>query len=1048
MDDSGGSFGDRIRMYRRQAGLTAAELAAAAGISVRSLREVENGRLRSARAGSVRRLAEVVGIDAEERTDRPSRVSVRLLGPLTVFRAGIAVPVRSAKQRTLLAVFGLRPNEVVGTADVIDALWGDRPPASCHGLVYTYVSRLRHALGMSATEDDSGIVAHNGGYELRLSEDQLDVLRFRALTASARRADDQAEAARLYLAALECWRGRAAVENEARLADHPAVAALAQARTDVALRWAELALAAGHAEQVIELLEPLAHNDSLHEGLAARLVLALAASGRQASALTRYHEVRGRLSEELGVDPSEELRAALRTVLERGSSRHPRAGGGVQPAQLPAAPALVGRAAEAALLDALLTPRDGLAFAAIDGAAGVGKTALALFWAHRVRDRFPDGQLYLNLRGYDDAPPADPSQAVHQLLRALGVPSADIPKQRAERSALLRSRLTGTRTLLLLDNARNAEQVRPLLPGSTGCLVLVTSRNQLRGLIVRDGATRVTVHPLDTGDSAQLLSVRAGVRVEPTSALVRLCAGLPLALCLVADRAARHRITATDLAAELTGEYSAIDALSTGDGDSSTSLRTVFDRSYRTLPPASAQLFRSLGLYPGHHFTAAAAASLAGTDPPTARTLLDTLTGLHLVEMHGPDRYDLHDLLRTYAAEIAERVVGPPQRRAALGRLLAHHVGAAATIGDAGAETEITNMIATGAACRELFPEQVCALAEALWQYLDIRGFHQEALALHEHAVTAAQSLADPVTLGGALINLGRVTWRLGDYDAAIDNNEWALSVIVDVDDGTVGALAHNLLAAIYTDQSRYADAERHNHGALVLARQVGDHAAERMALDAAGSLCWHRGRFEDALDHYRAAVELAVRTGNRLGHAGSLSNTGATLVAMNRHDEALRTLREALVLAESLGHRTMQANLLDTIGLVHQQLGNYEQAIPLHQRALTISRDIGDTHLLLETLNGLGEASRLAGHTDQAIHHHDEALAMAQGAGVRHQLARADDGLGRLYLTLGQRERGLTHLRRALDCYLDIGEFKADELRTLIEDATTADNATDSNVT
>ena len=537
------TFGEELRARRIRARLTQRELAQRAGVSVRALRYIEQGKITRPRADSLRRLGEAVGLrlPAGEREPirRVERLRIGVLGRLEVGHEGRPVDGGTLKQRSLLGLLALQPNKVVSRTEIIDALWGDNPPESCHNLVHTYVSRLRKLIGATAP-----IAALRGGYPLTVDADQVDLSRFDELTARAERARarDPHEAVRLLEEALSWWRGPVLADLPAGVRQHPVATRVAARRLSAMLDYADLTIELDLASaNLVEQLRMLAREEPLHEGLHARLMLALAGSGQQAAALGMFTEIRRRLDDELGVEPGPEIKAAHLRIIRHSRTPDPEARS--VPAQLPADVAgFAGRVDSLEQLDRLVRGAErntAVVISAIAGTAGVGKTALAVHWAHRVRNRFPDGQLYINLRGYAPGSPVGPLEALTRFLRALGVPAERVPVDEEEAANLYRSRLADRAVLIVLDNAASAEQVRPLLPGSPGCLVVVTSRDRLTGLVAKEGAHRLSLDVLDQRDAHKLCASMLGadrVDAEPRAVaeLGRMCAYLPLALRIAA----------------------------------------------------------------------------------------------------------------------------------------------------------------------------------------------------------------------------------------------------------------------------------------------------------------------------------------------------------------------------------------------------------------------------------------------------------------------------------------------------------------------------------
>lgn len=746
------SFGNALRERRRAAGLTQRELAEAGGASVATIRDLEQGRTRRPRPALAGRLARALRLDAHQAAEllragqNPAQawwpghgwtaagLQVRILGPLAAWRDGVAIGLGGPRQRAVLGLLAVHQGTGLHREAVIDALWGEEPPATAVSLVQAYVSRLRRVLdpGRSPRDPRGVLLSAYARYALQATARQLDMLAFGELADRARAirsAGDAVTACGLYEQALDMWQAEPLADVDV-LRHHPAIIGLGRTRAAVIASYADAAFSAGLPDRVLPHLRELAGCDPLDEKAHAQLMIALAATGQQAAALRVYDNLRRRLDCQLGMRPGRELTQAHLRVLRQdvpcaaairntayltppaSAGRHPggipgggageapdeapggnlggnlggSAGGapggipaGQVPRQLPAAIAhFVGRTGELMHLTGLLEDAAGTAgtvmISAIGGTAGVGKTALAVYWAHQVADRFPDGQLYVNLRGFDPSgTPVTPAKAVRRFLGALGVTVTGIPADLDARADLYRSMLASRRMLIVLDNARDPAQVRPLLPGSPGCLVVVTSRNQLTSLVAAEGAWPLTLDVLTGAQAWELLARRLGTeriarQPQPLGELIRLCARLPLALSLAAACAAtRPCLPLTALAAELKDEQRRLDVLDAGDP--AASLRAAFSSSYRSLSGPAARMFRLLGVHPGPDISAPAAASLAGIPLPQARDALRELAQGHLLAEHTPGRFAFHDLLRAYAAGQAQKCEGEAGRRAALHRI-------------------------------------------------------------------------------------------------------------------------------------------------------------------------------------------------------------------------------------------------------------------------------------------------------------------------------------------------------------------------------------------
>jgi DNA-binding SARP family transcriptional activator len=606
---------------------------------------------------------------------------VDVLGPLDVRAAGRRVAISGGRSAVLLATLAMSAGQTVTVEILADHLWREEPPERVRASLQSQVFRLRRALGPET------IRTRPSGYMLDIEPDRVDVLRFRRLVAEATGVEDAAWTRRLLDEALRMWRGEPLSGLTSSAFDHDEVPRLQDERLAALQRRVDLDLAAGrHAELVGELREEV-NRHPLREPLWHRLITALSRSGRQADAIEAYHRVREHLRDELGVDPSADLQQLYHQLLagETAGAGGPSAMASIAPPrpvpmQQPAdIHRFTGRRDELAALDGLLArqPPD-LATSlvvALVGSAGAGKTALAVHWSHQVGGRFAGGQLHVDLHGYDPAAPAEPATALDSFLRALGTPPEQIPAGLDARSAMFRTVTTGRGLLVVADNARDSDHVRPLLPGP-GNLLVVTSRSQLRGLIARDGAHRVTVGQLTAADAVALLtrvvgSGRTAAEPEAVAGLVERCDRLPLALMIAAERATRQPdVPLTGLLEELHDERSRLDSLTTGE-DIASDIRAVLLWSYGHLAPDVALSFRLLGLHPGSAgCSLGEAAAVLGLSPRVAREHLDRLVAVHLMEPRHPDRYTFHDLIRAYAAGRARDEVAGGEREAAGTRLL------------------------------------------------------------------------------------------------------------------------------------------------------------------------------------------------------------------------------------------------------------------------------------------------------------------------------------------------------------------------------------------
>ncbi len=877
-------------------------------------------------------------------------LTVELLGPLRVTVAGRPVELPAGRLRALLAVLALSAGRTVPTDRIATAVWGADACGDPRANVRTNVRRLRRALG---TAGELLIAARPGGYLLATEPDHVDALRFgRLLDEAAAQLDPTAERSRL-AAALALWRGTPFDGIRSDRLDQAHTPALQDRYLTAVERRIDLDLASGARPDPAELAE-LAERHPLRESLSARLLRALESAGRPAEALERYETIRRRLADELGADPSQEMRQVHADLLAGGAT--PR--GHAVPRQLPAAvDGFAGRKAEVAALDALLTGADPAGrrsplIAVISGTAGVGKTTLAVHWAHRIAGRFPDGQLHIDLRGYDPSgEAAQPAAAIRDLLEALQVPAHRIPDGPAAQAGLYRSLLAGRRMLVLLDNARDADQVAPLLPGASGCLVVVTSRDHLAGLVVAYGAHPVTLDLLPSDEAAQLLARRLGtarIGAEPAAVaeIIRRCAGLPLALAIVAARAAiRPAHPLGVLADELR------DALGAMEG--TVDVRAIFSWSYEALgDETAARLFRLVaGLHPGPGCTTTAAASLTGIPVRRVRAPLAGLTRVNLLVEPDPGRYTCHDLLRAYAAELC--AAHDPDRDAARHRLVDHYVHTAyaaalhlhfpgqfgtstpaaplpgVSVGDIAGPGEAMAWFTTERpallACLRLAAElrldrQLCHLARALFVFLHRRGRWHERAETQRAAAAAAHRLGDPVE----------------------------------------ETCAHRNLAVALADLGRFGDAHRHLD--IALERSRDDPAGQAWTHYHRDLVCVIQGREAEALAAARRAHALFHEVGDEVGQAIALTDLGWYHGRLGDHDVALDLCEQALVLHQKLGNRPHEGHAWSCLAEIHLRRGDPASAVPCHCQALDLFREVGDLYAEASTLAHLGACHHVAG--------------------------------------------------------------------------------------
>lgn len=907
-------------------------------------------------------------------------VLIRLFGSVEVLSSDGWRRGGPSKQACVLASLALAARTPVGIDVLAHRIWGGDPPAGMRNVIYGHITRLRRLL------DEHDVELRRVGrseYQLDVASDQVDVLRARTLAAEAREEQRHGEAARAvehWRLAADLWRGPAlagingawAVRTARKLRDeHVAVLA--------GLSECELLL--GRYEAVVSRLETAVDEYPLAENLIEPLMIALYRSGRVSEALDRYEDSRRRLREQLGNDPGQRLRDLQRRILRQDpdlltvsdvpdhraavSDRTTGAGspGAIAvPAQLPAGlSGFVGREQAIATLDSLVTGDD-VPIATISGMAGIGKTALAVYWAHRVAGSFPDGQLYVNLRGFDPSDqPVEPAEALRGLLYALGVPPERVPPGHGPQLGLFRTMLAGRHLLLVLDNARDEEQVRSLLPGAPGCLVLVTSRNRLPGLVTTHGARPLLLDLFSTDEAHRLLERRVGAErlaaePEATRATVEQSGRLPLALAVVAARAVTlPKARIAGLAHELRSMRSTLDRFATTD--ETTDMRAVFSWSYRLLGEPAARLFRLIGLHPGPDISVDAAVSLAGADESSIRKSLAELAGAHLLTEQSPGRYACHDLLRAYAAELV--TAAADDRRAATLRMVQHYAHSA----------RVGALLLNPA--RDLDEPGPRSPGVTVWEPRTLQAaldwFHAEhsvLLSVLELAVAAELNRL------AWLLATAMVTFldRQGYWHELVSTQRTAVTCARLIDDRPALARAHGNLGRAYGWLRRFDEAIAELHHALRLYRDAGDASGQARIHQQLGVMLANQDRREEAIEQARLALTWSEVAGDDTAAAFAHNSLGWNLAQLGRYDEALGPCERALRISRGIGRRAAQAAAWDSLGYINHHLAEQEQALSCYQQAIEVRRQLGDRRGEATSLTGFGDVEATIGDTVAAV--------------------------------------------------------------------------------
>jgi DNA-binding SARP family transcriptional activator len=944
-------------------------------------------------------------------------VEFLLLGAVEARLPDRRIDIGHARQQCVLVALLLEANTAISADQLVDRVWGGDALPRTRETLYSYLSRLRRAL---AGADDAELVRRPGGYVLAVHPARIDVHRFHCLLAQAREAGDDECAAAKFAEAIALWRGEAFATLDTAWINATREALEAE-RFAAELDLADLRLRLGQHTELLAGLIARTETHPLDERLAAQLLLAWYRSGRQAEALAHYERLRRRLADDLGAAPGPVLRRLHQQILTAdptlAAPPAPTAAAVPVPRQLPAPPrAFTGRGRELAELEG---DHDGQAVTiiAIDGMAGVGKSALAIHAGHRLADRFPDGQLYVDLHGATAGPrPLQPLEVLSRFLRALGTKPSAVPTDLEEASGTFRSRVADRRLLVVLDNAADAAQIAPLLPAGSGCRVLVTSRRVLSSLA---GVRHLHLDSLPPEEAIELLARVAGrdrVAAEPGAAaeVARWCAWLPLALRIAGARLAmRPGWPVATLAERLADAQHRLDELELA---AETGMRASYAVSYQQLrggvdavDRVAAEALRLLGVLDGRELSLPVAARLLDVSEELADRVLERLVDAQLLETPSPGRYQMHELLRLYARELVGEHHPGPQVAAALQRVFSFYVATAwntlallrpgdhrlahaghwrdggldfqdDTAALAWLEAENGNLTAAvrQASATPGVPATLATqLTHGLYGFLWLRGQLGELIEVNQIALEVAGRLGDRAAEAQAHNDLGTAYWRQGHYDQALASHLEGLAIREELGDRRGQAASLNNLAIVHRQQGREHQALACQRDSLEIFRELGDRHGQALGLRNLAFTLMRLGRHQQALAHGRGSLEISRELGDRQGQAWSLLDLGIVHGARGDHQQALDCLQDSLRILLELGDRLGQAYTLNNLGIVHSAQGDHQWAVTCQRDSLRIHREQGEVHGEAETLRDLGTTLWALDRRDEARVHWRQALAI-----------------------------------------------------------------------
>ncbi|WP_190020139.1 AfsR/SARP family transcriptional regulator [Streptomyces hiroshimensis] len=1016
-----------------------------------------------------------------------AQVEFRLLGAVELRAGERRNGLGSAKARCTLAALAYDVGRPVSLDTLVHRLWDDDPPRRARDNLYTYVSRIRSALQKVGGDGAPALTSYAHTYILEADPDTVDLRRYLGLTARARalaESGDPERAIRLLDEAARLWRGEPLAGLSGSWAEH--VRATAEAASVSATRThAVLTMRLGYFADAVAGLSGLARRCPTDESLAGLLAVALHGCGRTAEAGRLLRRVTHTLVTEHGTDPGEELQRVQQGVLSGVPAVQllPRTGGpgpgqerAAVPDNLPHDVPWVGRTEELHRLSTALAPgpdgpRAVVLLEAIDGMGGVGKTALAVHVAHELRERFPDGRIYLNLRAHATfQEPMGPEDALGQLLRLFGVPAEGLPRTLDELTAQWRTMLADRRAVVILDDAAGPEQVRPLLPGATPSQIIITSRRRLAGL---PGVRPISLDVLRRSEAVALFRDRVGLREAgseadgaegtdeaDTAEIVRLCGHLPLAIEIVASRFLSHGSwTAHDLVTRL-ARSDRLPEIRDGHRD----LARTFDFSYRSLTVLQQTVFRRLSLHIGAEFGAYAAAALTGLPLDDTERALEDLLNVHLLQEPTPHRYRIHDLLREYARGLgAAEPAGRAEDEQAVQRLLAFYLHCAdradrvlythriridvtpvrapaespTWIDPAGPQewfaTERNNLLAVlGHARGKERPREAALLVNALGGFLEEEGIWAVAQAAHRDAVAHWRQTGDRRAQARALNDLSVVSTHVADYDEAVRHADEALALARACGDAESEPEALQRMALPYAYTARTHEALACQQEALTLLMRTGNRLQQGRCLNNLGIMLLDLGRYNDAAECFLDALSRFREVDDRRGQCKILNNLGEIHVILGHRERAVRSYTQALALAKATGNRGYQATIGMNLARELLDSKDVEHPLALCRQALDTFRSMGERRHESIALNILGRALRRAGREDEALAHQSAALTLARRIGATHEEANALRELALTELWTGRLRHAAEHLAAALAIHRAAGAH--------LEEATTLD--------